>query len=83
MILIFLIAQMTPFGYGFPMESSASPEEMGGNFEGDMVLVRDQKRNLHINPSTGIINQFYRWIKQPNGAVNVPYRIQANSPFST
>lgn len=53
-------------------EGELEGEEVGGNFQGDMILNKEQVRNLHFNPRNGLINERFRWPKE-NGKVTVSY----------
>ncbi|XP_035784368.1 zinc metalloproteinase nas-4-like [Anopheles albimanus] len=57
-----------------PQEESASVlEEIGGNFEGDMVLTPEQENAVKYG-YTAVIGEFYKW---PNNIV--PYAIDKNA----
>ena len=58
-----------------------NPEEVGGNFEGDMILSDKQMRNLHYMPRNGRIDAKYRWSKQ-DGMVIVPYKFDSEYDYS-
>lgn len=53
--------------------SSLKGENVGGNFQGDMILSKQQIRNLNFTPRNGLINKRYRWPKNNEGNVIVPY----------
>lgn len=48
-------------------------EEIGGNFQGDMILSKEQFRNLNYSPRNGIRDSRFRWPKNDKGKVIVPY----------
>lgn len=63
--------------------------ENGKFFQGDIVLVQDQKEYLLANESgssvptrTGWIDEFYRWPKDSNGYVILPYYVAPKSEYS-
>jgi hypothetical protein len=79
-VLILLIAQACHL-YGYPMETSkSSPEELGGHFEGDMMLDGGQVGRLMMK--AGLSTERYRWQKNQNGTVIVHYTIREGSPYS-
>lgn len=80
MILIFLMASLQN-SFGLPMEpSQLSPEEISGNFEGDM-LIDEEKLKALMNTRSGLLDTQTRWPKNADGIVSVPYQIRGGSPF--
>lgn len=59
-------------------------EEVGGNFEGDIMLDTKQIRSLDFGPRNGLVLKQHRWTKR-NGEVRVYYGIVSNQfcKFST
>lgn len=57
--IIFLNLQIFIFGAPF---SELNYEEIGGNFEGDMLLTSEQIKELFEPSKSGFINEKYRWI---------------------
>lgn len=61
--------------------------ENGKFFQGDIVLVQDQKDYLLVNDSsvptrTGWIDEFYRWPKDKSGNAILPYYVEPDSEYS-
>lgn len=64
--------------------------ENGKFFQGDIVLVQDQKEYLLANDTkdgsvptrTGWIDEYYRWPKDKNGDVILPYYVSPESQYS-
>lgn len=80
LISIFLIASLE-CGYGLRMKApQLSPEEMSGNFEGDILINGEELKPL-MNPRSGLVNERTRWHRNENGIVLVPFQIRAGSPF--
>lgn len=70
-----------------PNENVNEGLEHGKYFQGDIVLVQDQKEYLLSNSSnfptrTGWIDESYRWPKDSNGDVLLPFEISKNSGYS-
>lgn len=57
-----------------------NPEEMGGKFQGDMMLTKEQFVNLEYGPRNGLIAKQYRWPKK-NGKVIVHYLLRSDKEF--
>lgn len=61
--------------------------EHGNFFQGDIVLVQDQKEYLLANDSsefpirTGWVDEYYRWPKDNDGNVIMPYHIASESGY--
>lgn len=63
--------------------------ENGNFFQGDIVLVQDQKDYLLANDTgdgslptrTGWIDEFYRWPKDKHGNVILPYHVSSKSGY--
>jgi hypothetical protein len=53
----------------------SSPEE-AGHFEGDMMLSKEQRRNLKFSPRNGLILDKYKWPKEDGKAI-VSYYIDS------
>lgn len=58
-----------------------NPEEVGGGFEGDMVLSERQMRRLHYTPRNGRVDKRYRWPKK-DGTVMVLYQFESDDDYS-
>lgn len=61
----------------------------GEKFQGDIKLTENQEKILQDvdqveghNPRTGTVHLFYRWPKNMQGFVVVPYRINLSDDFS-
>lgn len=63
-------------------ENDISYEEIGGNFQGDMILSDRQIRNLGFNPRNGLVHNRFRWPKNAAGKVIVPYAFRNKGEFS-
>lgn len=67
-----------------PEENSVNPEEnpeeMGGKFQGDMMLTKEQFTNLEYGPRNGLIAMHYRWPKK-KGKVIVNYLLRSEKEF--
>lgn len=61
-------------------ENEENPEEVGGNFEGDMIMSETQLRDLHYGPRNGRLSKASRWPKK-DGIVTVPYRFDSDSDY--
>lgn len=57
-----------------------NPEEMGGKFQGDMMLTKEQFVNLEYGPRNGLIAKHYRWPKK-KGKVIVHYLLRSDKEF--
>jgi hypothetical protein len=57
--------------------------ENGDHFEGDMVLTPEQTEYLNdtVSSRTGRLSEFYRWPKDSNGHVKVPYTVSETDDF--
>ncbi|CRK90533.1 CLUMA_CG004237, isoform A [Clunio marinus] len=57
-------------------ESEANGEEIGGNFQGDMILSPSQIYSLFSMSRNGLIDERYRWPKNSDGIVEVAYKFE-------
>lgn len=72
------------------IQSSDTKYEQGNFFQGDIYLVPEQHDIFKFEPSavdekkvmTGLIETKYRWPKDHNGHVIVPYKISKTSNYS-
>ena len=69
----------------FVAYSIATP--LGQYYQGDMKFSEAQIKlmtnvNQEITPSSGLLDTFYRWPRNDEDNVEVPYRIQALERFS-
>lgn len=53
-------------------------EEIGGNYQGDMVLSKSQLKDMESENKNGILGERYRWPKNIFGKVLVPYVFNGN-----
>lgn len=61
-----------------------NPEEIGGNFEGDMILNDDQMNRLFyggVTTRNGRIDTKYRWPKR-DGIVTLLYKFNSDREYS-
>lgn len=60
--------------------------ESEDKFQGDIVLTKDQEENFFKppgkGPRTGLSAEFYRWPKNSNGFIILPYTIKESAGFS-
>lgn len=70
------------------LKSSAKSPEEAGYYEGDMILSKEQRRNLKVGPRNGLIVDKYKWPKEDDKAV-VSYYVDSEfceyrvaSPFN-
>jgi len=56
-------------------------EERGGNYEGDMILTRQQGRMIEDDSRTGLMHPNFRWPKNKRGQVIVPYSFRNKRDF--
>lgn len=90
-VVIFVYLTALPFVvFGFAIDDADDDiasvdlkgEMIGGNFQGDMILTEKQRRNLEFGPRNGLVDQRFRWPKNRNGKVVVPYEFKNRREFS-
>lgn len=76
--IVFLLVVVLSFQVSI---ATVNPEEIGGNFEGDMILNDRQMRRLHFSPRNGRVDTRYRW-PMKNGVVTVLYQFDSDADYS-
>lgn len=82
-ILIGIFSSLNAVPFSDLFIDGRSESEFGNKFQGDIDLTPEQEAMMNGTRGgrTGLLNNFYRWPKNQNGYVVLPYAFEPNSMF--